>query len=654
MKLDFDLFLMMFKLSRLSKKEDIIQHFIDDMHEAFSPAVFKYHKKHTSRDESVVKIRTQNSQFGFIVIKSEYSIDKNSRILIDNAIQMLAIILGQLESGIELERYKKKYPTSISLSEDLLYDEKKQSQAEEAIKTSEARLKRAELASKSGNWELHNDTLKMIASDGATKIFGVTGDNFDYSFVKKFTLPEYRPLLDQTLKNLIKENIPYDIEFKIIAGDTGQIKDIHSIATFDRKKRIVFGVIQDITHQKLVTKELEKSEDQFKNLVKSMQVGVLLQGPETEILLCNPVALEMLGLSEEQLLGKTSFDPDWKAIHEDGSSFPVSLFPVPQAILTRKSVRNVVMGVYIPITGSYVWLQVDADPLFNTDGSVRQVVCTFIDISGRKNAEAQIKKLNENLELRVLERTQQLEVANKELESFSYSASHDLRTPLRALDGFANILLEDYSQVLDDEGKRMLRIIIDNANKMGRLIDDLLSFSRLGKLEMELTKINMQEMAGSIYNDLLTEKDTGLIQFSIQNIPDAYGDPSLMRQVWTNLIANAIKFSSKKSDRTIEIGYKTDVSENIYYVKDNGEGFDMRHSVSLFAVFKRLPTAKNFEGTGVGLAIVHRIINRMNGRIWAEGIAGKGATFYFALPATYKIQQTDENKLIIKLLVENK
>ncbi len=385
-----------------------------------------------------------------------------------------------------------------------------------------------------------------------------------------------------------------------------------------------------------------------------MQVGVLLHGPEAEILLCNPVALELLGLSEDQLVGKTSFDPDWNVIHEDGSPFPGSIYPVPQAIASRQPVRNVVMGVYRPLTCSRVWLHVDAEPQLNADGSVQQVVCTFINITGSKNAEAQIKKLNEDLELKVLERTEQLEAANKELESLSYSASHDLRTPLRALDGFANILLEDYSQVLDSEGKRMLRIIIDNANKMGRLIDDLLSFSRLGKQEMELTKINMQEMASSVYHELLTEKDTELIHFSIQNIPDSNGDPSLMRLVWTNLIANAIKFSSQKTDRTVEIGFKVKGSENIYYVKDNGEGFDMSHSGSLFAVFKRLPTAKTFEGTGVGLAIVHRIINRMNGRIWAEGEVGKGATFYFALPANNEIQLVDENKLLIKLLVENR
>ena len=160
-------------------------------------------------------------------------------------------------------------------------------------------------------------------------------------------------------------------------------------------------------------------------------------------------------------------------------------------------------------------------------------------------------------------------------------------------------------------------------------------------------------MAVSVFDELVAEKEKGNIQFRLQNLPKAYGDPALVRQVWLNLIGNAIKFTSRKPNRIVEIGNKTENEENIYYVKDNGEGFEMTHSGNLFAVFKRLPTAKNFEGTGVGLAIVHRIVNRLNGRIWAEGKLGEGATFYFALPAVTRNHCVDENKLMIKLLVEN-
>jgi len=658
MKLSSYLFLLMFNLSQLRNKEKIIQLFTESMQKAFVPAIFEYRKESNENDESLLAIKTRKSQFGFISIKGSVVIDKNSALLIDNAVKMLAIILEHLEFDQELERERNSYAqfaadksdylkktiqnleearsASINLVEDLSNEIKKRVKAEDAIRVSEARLKRAELASKSGNWELHLDTLKIIASEGATKIFGVIGDNFKYAVIKDIPLNEYRPMLDEALKNLVERNIPYNIDFKIKTADTGQVKDIHSIATFDPEKRTVFGIIQDISEHKQSEEALKKSEEQFKSLVKNMQVGVLLQNSQAEIILCNNTALELLGLSEDQLLGKSSFDPDWNVIHEDGSPFPGATHPVPQAIASRLPVHDVIMGVYSPANGTRLWLKVDAEPQINPDGTVRQVACTFVDITTRKNAEAEINNLNEQLEIRVLERTEQLEAANKELESFSYSASHDLRTPLRALDGFANILLQDYSATLDDEAKRMLNIIIANANKMGHLIDDLLSFSRIGKQEMELSEIDMHEMANSVFGELIAEKDRDKIQFRMQNLPMTYGDPALVRQVWLNLIANAIKFTSRKQDRLIEIGSKTENEENIFYVKDNGEGFEMTHSGSLFAVFKRLPTAKNFEGTGVGLAIVHRIVNRLGGRIWADGKVGEGATFYFALPAIAK------------------
>ena len=658
MKLAFDLFLLMVNLSQLRNKEKIIQLFTESLQEALTPAVIEYTEENCENIESLIDIRTRKSQFGFIRITEPGSIDKKSEVLINNAVQMLAIILEHLDFDQQLENERNSYAqiatdktedlnktiqnleearsASINLVEDLSNEVKKRTLAEEAIRVTEARLKRAELASKSGNWELHLDTNKMSASEGANKIFGVIGDNFKYAVIKDIPLNEYRPMLDEALKNLVERNIPYNIDFKIKTADTGQVKDIHSIATFDPEKRTVFGIIQDISEHKQSEEALKKSEEQFKSLVKNMQVGVLLQNSQAEIILCNNTALELLGLSEDQLLGKSSFDPDWNVIHEDGSPFPGATHPVPQAIASRLPVHDVIMGVYSPANGTRLWLKVDAEPQINPDGTVRQVACTFVDITTRKNAEAEINNLNEQLEIRVLERTEQLEAANKELESFSYSASHDLRTPLRALDGFANILLQDYSATLDDEAKRMLNIIIANANKMGHLIDDLLSFSRIGKQEMELSEIDMHEMANSVFGELIAEKDRDKIQFRMQNLPMTYGDPALVRQVWLNLIANAIKFTSRKQDRLIEIGSKTENEENIFYVKDNGEGFEMTHSGSLFAVFKRLPTAKNFEGTGVGLAIVHRIVNRLGGRIWADGKVGEGATFYFALPAIAK------------------
>jgi PAS domain S-box-containing protein len=265
-------------------------------------------------------------------------------------------------------------------------------------------------------------------------------------------------------------------------------------------------------------------------------------------------------------------------------------------------------------------------------GRVYRSVGMVQDMTESKLYEIEIHKLNEELEQRVIDRTAQLEAANKELEAFSYSVSHDLRTPLRALNGFSNILIEEYAAVLDDEGKRMLTVISQNATKMGHLIDDLLSFARLGRIEIVPSPINMKTLAAAVYNELVPETDKDKIRFTLGNIPATPGDPSMIKQVWVNLIGNAIKFTSKKTDRHIEIGVIAGENENIYFVRDNGAGFEMAHATKLFGVFQRLHSLKEFDGIGAGLAIVRRIILRHNGRIWAEGKVDEGATFYFSIP----------------------
>ncbi len=253
-------------------------------------------------------------------------------------------------------------------------------------------------------------------------------------------------------------------------------------------------------------------------------------------------------------------------------------------------------------------------------------------VEDERRVHEQLAKLNEELEDRVTSRTVQLEMANKELEAFSYSVSHDLRAPLRAMNGFSKILQEEHLENLDPEVNRILQIIIDNAKRMGYLIDDLLSLSRLGRQELRFSMISMKSLANSVFQDLISMENKNKIKFSLHDVPDAYGDPALVRQVFHNLIGNAIKFSSLRSKPIIEVDCYANETENVYSVRDNGAGFDMAYSDKLFGVFQRLHTINEFEGTGVGLAIVQRIILRMKGRVWAEGIVDKGATFYFSLP----------------------
>jgi signal transduction histidine kinase len=245
---------------------------------------------------------------------------------------------------------------------------------------------------------------------------------------------------------------------------------------------------------------------------------------------------------------------------------------------------------------------------------------------------AQVHRLNAELEQRVVARTQQLEAANDELEAFSYSVSHDLRAPLRAIDGFSHILQEDYSGKLDDEGKRLLNVVRDNTSRMGRLIDDILQFSRTGRTELNSSEIDMEQMAHEVFAELLADVADSKVQLEIEHLPSARGDSAMMRQVFVNLLSNAIKFSGARKKPEIRVGATLKEAETIYFVKDNGVGFSMQYADKLFGVFQRLHSMNEFEGTGIGLAIVKRIITRHGGRVWAEGKVNEGATIYFALP----------------------
>jgi light-regulated signal transduction histidine kinase (bacteriophytochrome) len=250
------------------------------------------------------------------------------------------------------------------------------------------------------------------------------------------------------------------------------------------------------------------------------------------------------------------------------------------------------------------------------------------DVSERKRAEEEIDQLNKDL----ARRATKLEAANKELEAFTYSVSHDLRAPLRAIDGYTRILLEDYAAAFDDEGRHIGNIVRAETQRMGRLIDDLLTLSRLTRTEMSIAPMDMQAMVYSIFNQLTTPEARARIDFHVEALPKAEGDAVLIQRVWENLLANAIKFSSKRARAVIEVSGTATDSELTYCVRDNGAGFDMQYAKKLFGVFQRLHSDKEFEGTGVGLAIVQRVVHRHGGRVWGEGQIDAGATFHFTLP----------------------
>ncbi len=265
-------------------------------------------------------------------------------------------------------------------------------------------------------------------------------------------------------------------------------------------------------------------------------------------------------------------------------------------------------------------------------GNAEWVVGTNLDITGRKKAAEEIRQLNADLERRVLERTSQLEAANRELEAFSYSVSHDLRAPLRAVDGFSQSVIEDFAAQLPEDAKRQLHKIRAGAQKMGALIDDLLEFARLSRAPLNRRQVEPAAMAREVWEELAPQRAGRDVQFSLGDLPPYSCDPALMRQVWVNLLSNALKYSKAREHATIEVGTTRHSGETVYFVKDNGAGFDMRYAAKLFGVFQRLHRAEDYEGTGVGLAIVQRVIHRHEGRVWVEAALDLGATFYFTVP----------------------
>jgi PAS domain S-box-containing protein len=373
---------------------------------------------------------------------------------------------------------------------------------------------------------------------------------------------------------------------------------------------------------------LSESGERIRAVLNSAMSAVIVIDESGRITDWNGRAEIIFGWSRQEVLGKELTDTiipvSYRSMHQEGLKryLKTGVGPVLDRVIEITAIRR--NGEEFPVDLSVSALRSGNKTAF----------CGFItDITERKKAEEEIRQFNQHLEQMVKDRTTELEMANKELEAFSYSVSHDLRAPLRSIHGYMNIFSEDYAANMDAEAQRLMGIILNNAKRMGQLIDELLAFSKLGRQELVKTNISMHDMAMNVWEDLRRNEGSRDVQLILHPLADAYADNGTIKQVWINLLANALKYSKHRDKAIVEVGSEENDSVKTYYVRDNGAGFDMQFYDKLFGVFQRLHSNKEFEGTGVGLAIVQRIVLKHGGKIWAESKPNEGAIFYFTLPA---------------------
>jgi PAS domain S-box-containing protein len=495
--------------------------------------------------------------------------------------------------------------------------------AEEALKTSERRFKTiieqfpypVVSYAPNGDYITANKAWETMWEDSRENVVG-------YNILKDQQLAgsQVWPVIERGFSGELSVSNAYEYDPSLL-GQVGRkrwmIMTLNPLISSTGSVMEVVLILQDVTERKQAEDRLVASEKRLRYTLDNMLEGAQIIGFDWRYIYVND-SLEKQGKSSRrEMLGKTMMEkyPGFEQTEVYGTLKRCMEERVSFHMINEFSFPDGSMGCF----------ELSIQPV--PEG----VFVLSMDVTERRRAEAEILKLNENLEKMVEDRTQQLTEANKALEAFSYSVSHDLRSPLRIIYGYADMLADDYKEVLDDEGKRLLNIVQESAKKMGFLIDDLLSFARLGRAAVKKGVVDMQLLVQEIWDETMREQAAAAV-LKMNDLHEVFADKTLITQVFVNLISNAVKYSSKAESPVVEIGSEVIDGEVIYSVKDNGGGFDMQYADKLFGVFQRLHKASEYPGTGVGLAIVQNIMHKHGGRVWANSAPGTGATFYVAFP----------------------
>ena len=516
----------------------------------------------------------------------------------------------------------------VRVNEGMRREIEERKKAVEVIRSSEERFRHLFQSHPLPMWVYEKESLRFLeVNESAVKVYGYSVAEFLEMRITEIRPPEDIQALMEDLekpRDSLQSSGPWRHRLK-----DGTLIDVEIVSheTSIESRPAVLVVALDVTERRKAEHRLQASEERYRSLVSASSSIIWATDSEGRFVVPQKSWEQYTGQRWEEHAGV-----GWnEAFHPDDRP---GLFADWQRARVQSANYESEGRLWHVRTNSYHYSVFKAVPLFNPDRSVREWIGTVTDVHAEKAAQEEIKRFNAELEERVRERTAQLEAANQELEAFSYSVSHDLRAPLRHVDGFSEMLKKRVAGSADEKAIRYADVISDSAKRMGQLIDELLIFSRMGRAHVSAESVDTEILVKEVLNELQPETGERKIDWSIHPLPWVSGDRGMLRLVFLNLISNAIKYTGKRGEASIEIGAALNGKEVEFYVRDNGAGFDMKYVDKLFGVFQRLHRSDEFEGIGIGLANVRRIVQRHGGNTWAEGTPDQGATFYFTLPVS--------------------